>query len=210
MPQKWTYINPRLYNVNTSASWTYGRKTSAVPCLEYKANAAADTNVIIQIPLPIDGEEGGNGEYLKAVHLLHFVSATSAGVTPLISAKPVAYEFLWAGGDVAKGGMAATTLCVGMGYPNTNSSAGFHDTIFASATAWTPANLSAGGVAIGSLWTSSQMEKLTNIVKPADTGGKTRNYVPRLAKLTHCLELSCSLGASAVWEHYGAICEWGD
>lgn len=208
----WKFIGPKDYYVNTSAVWFLGYKSSGVPMLQHNPAAAADTNVIIQIPLGSEVDDGNTPQpYIESVTLHHLISATSAGVTPIISGNVAIWEVVHAAGKAYAGGAAPISANMAQ-LPNAGTSAGF--VVAPSGTAWTPGTLSAQGIAVASLWTSSQMETFTNIQTKAAAGivggpaVQSQDYIPRLQNTFTWLQISASVGASAVWEHYGAIIKY--
>ena len=206
------FLSPQSFVGDASADWTVGRKSSGVPCLEYKANKAADTNVILTIPIPIETDTNGIGRALQSIVLHHFISATSAGVTPIISGSVKLYEIALDASKTDLGGMAVSGTAGNMArLPNSAASAGYLPSQQVSGVLNSPTALSAAGVAIASLWTSGQNETFSAGKAPQYEGqetNKTHPYIPRLSFATFNLEISASVGASAVWEIYGATAVW--
>ena len=133
-----TFVAPSQFYSNASAAWFLGRKVSGMPAFEYGPNLAANTNRIVgfPIPWPVWDDGSGNPMELVQIKLHHFLSATSAGITPLISANWQLYEAYHRTGGVITGGMAATSagsvVCPQL--PDTTASAGFVDAAQASRT----------------------------------------------------------------------------
>lgn len=212
MASKWRFVSPKDYNVNTSASWFFGRKASGVPCLQYKPAAGADTNVIIQIPLAdLEIDEGrGQTRVLRRIHVCQQLSATSAGVVPLISAAAAVYEVNLAAGKFITTGLNVTSAgtAAGVTKPNTATSAGFVND--ASGTAWTGSPSYQGSAIADVANASSYVDIYTNIRAKTPQVGETYDhaYQPRLGLTQTCLEISASVDASAAWEHYGTFLEY--
>jgi hypothetical protein len=211
------FIGPDRFlpNAGSSASFALAQKCSGQPMLQYGAAAgqAANTNVILQIPLePEIDTAWGQTLPLTQIHLAYYVSALSAGVTPLISAnfkvyevRPVAGSFYTVGVRVTSAGTAAA-----VGLPNSRTSATFVPAGEVSATAW-GGEISNRGSAIADIGVSSIVDTFTNIrVKDADAAEQyTRPYRPRLGTVQTTFEISASLGASALIEFYGCFAEYG-
>ena len=208
---KQVFVAPTDFYSNTSASWFIGRKVSGMPAFEYAPAKAANTNMIVGFPIPWPVWDDGSGEPMELVQikLHHFLSATSAGTTPLISANWQVYEAYHRTGGVITGGMAATSagsvVCPQL--TGATASAGFVDAAQASGQTATGA-LASAGVAQASLG-SSFFETMTPTLYFAPfAGGQDRPYVPRLLDRTWFCEISASVGASAVWEIYGAFIQF--
>ena len=208
------YISPRDFIPNTSASWTLGRKSSGVPMLEHNSNKAADVSCRIIVPIPMEVDQNGIGRALQSITLHHFISATSAGVTPISAGGGTValYEILLDASKVDLGGKEVSATAGNMAaLPNGRASAGYIPAQQVSGVQISPTTLSAAGVAIASLWTSGQSEVFTPGRAPAYEGqesNKTHDYIPRFANTTFVMEISANLGASAVWEIYGATVLW--
>lgn len=205
------FIPPTAFVGDASADWRLGRKSSGVMALEYALLKGADTNVILTLPLPIEVDAAGIGRALSAVVLHHFISAASAGVTPIISGTCKIYEVALDASKAYAGGLAAPASANMAGLPNATASAGYIAAQQVSGVLNSPTALSAAGVAIASLWTSGQDETFSMGKAPQYEGqetDKTHPYIPRLSQRTFALEISASVGASAVWEIYGATAIW--
>lgn len=221
------FISPRLYVPNTSASWTMARKASGIPYLEYVkgtgAGGAADGNVILDIPIPalVDSAGGENAPRLPdTIDLYHFVSAVSAGVKAISAGSTGIhlYEVDWTTpGKIYTGGAAVNASAALAGEANTRASAGFIAAQQVSAVACSPSVLpSAGsggivGLDVSALPTSAVALTITLGLAPPypnQESDKTHPYYPRLTATSYVLEISAAVGASAVWEHFGALCKW--
>jgi hypothetical protein len=205
-----------MYNVNASARWTMGRKSSGVSFLEFAGVAAGDTNTIVQIPIPAIVDSNGIASLPTTIDLYHFVSAVSAGVVPISAGSTGVelYELDVSNMDlVYLGGKAVGASAALGGLLNVRSSAGFVPVQQASGVRITPNVLPATivGIGVASLPTSGLTTTFTLPKMPAYPGqetDKTRPYIPRLIPTAFVLEISASVAISAVWEHFGALCKW--
>src|SRR3990170_3597960 len=97
MAQKQVFIQPRDIYTNVPGNFALGRKSSGVAMLQYPTTGAgigANTNLVIGFGVPWEIWNGDDNRsmYLKSVKLNHFISAVSAGVTPIISGNVAFYE----------------------------------------------------------------------------------------------------------------------
>ncbi len=203
------WVSPDAYHVNTSAVWFRGTKSaSGLPGLFHNGAIAADANVVISIPLPLAIRDDGAGEYIKYVDLFHYLSATSAGITPISAAGGTVRfrEIKFVDGTLVTTGAAVTsagTVSAGVfNAPNSLYGSPALPSAVVSATDWSPTTLSAAGIMVSALSTSAWLERFTNVSIPAEAGGKVRPYVPRACDAL-VMVISASVGASCVWEHYG-------
>ena len=211
------YIGPELWRpgAGSSASFALAQKCSGQVMLQYgvAAGQAANTNVVLQIPLPADIDTGwGQTLPLTRIHLPYYVSALSAAVTPIISANFKVYEVNLAAGQFMTTGVRVTSAgtAAGVGLPNSRTSATFVPAGEVSATAWT-GSFSNRGSAIADIGVSSILDTFTNI-RVLDSNAAeqyTRPYRPRLGYIQTTFEISASIGASALIEFYGCFAEYG-
>jgi len=211
---RWRFVSPAEYVYNLSSQFTLGRRASGMPVLEYVNNQAAKTNTIITIPLtPFEVDEGyGQTKVLKKVHVCQLLSATSGGaaLVPLVKAYAKVYEVDLAAGKFTIAGPAVTSAGAnaGIALPNTATSAGFITD--ASGTTWTGAPSYIASSIVADIGVSSYVDTYTNIKAQTPEVGETYNhsYRPRLGLTFTALEISASVGASAVWDHFGAFLEY--
>src|SRR3989304_3177580 len=178
MAQKQVFIQPRDIYTNIPGNFALGRKSSGVAMLQYPttgAGIAANTNLVIGFGVPWEIWNGDDNRsmYLKSVKLNHFISAVSAGVTPIISGNVAFYEVVHSNG-IVYAGLSRSPASAAMGQlPDATASAGYITT--ASAQGQGQA-LSAAGGAVASMGSSSQDETgFTNDPGDlAESGGQGR------------------------------------
>ncbi len=205
------FLHPKEFVPDVATQWTYARKSSGVPVMYITSAVAADTNVILQIPIPLEVDTAGVGRAIKDITLHHFISATSAGVAPIISGSVALYEVTMDASKVDVAGLAVGVSANMATLPNATTSAGYIAAQQVSGVLISPTTLSAAGIFASGLWTSGQNEVFTVGRAPAYGGqesDKTHPYIPRLSNQTWVLEISASVGASAIWEIYGATVQY--
>ena len=214
MAQKQVFIQPRDIYTNIPGNFALGRKSSGVAMLQYPttgAGIAANTNLVIGFGVPWEIWNGDDNRsmYLKSVKLNHFISAVSAGVTPIISGNVAFYEVVHSN-NIVYAGLSSSPASAAMAQlQDATASAGY---ITPASAQGQGQALSAAGVAIASLWTSSQYETVftNDAVYLAESGGQVRPYKPRMFDRAYAVEISASVGASAIWEIYGAVATYED
>src|SRR3990170_3597957 len=160
MAQKQVFIQPKDIYTNIPGNFALGRKSSGVAMLQYPTTGAgigANTNLVIGFGVPWEIWNGDDNRsmYLKSVKLNHFIAAVAAGVTPISSGNVAFYEVVHSNGIVYAGLSSSPASAAMAQLQDATASAGYITT--ASAQGQGQA-LSAAGVAIASLWTSSQYE----------------------------------------------------